>query len=185
MKYAALAITLLSGPALAGTCPEAPDHSAALAALVADANAAQTAAEGQAISDRMWELWTDAPDETAQAILTAGMTRRQSFDLLGARAEFDRLVDYCPDYAEGYNQRAFVNYLRFDYEAAVADLDRALELSPGHVAALSGKALTLMALNRFEEARVVLQAALALNPWIPERGLAAPGGPLEPVGEDI
>ena len=99
------------------------------------------------------------------------MAARGSYDFLGAIDAFDRLVEYCPDYAEGYNQRAFVNFLREDYEAALPDLDRALERSPRHVAALSGKALTLMGLGRGDEAQEVLREAVELNPWIPERGL--------------
>jgi tetratricopeptide (TPR) repeat protein len=110
------------------------------------------------------------------------MTRRSSFDFLGALEDFDQLIDYCPEYAEGYNQRAFVHYLRRDFAAALRDLDRALELSPRHVAAMSGRALSLYGLSRMEEAREALAAALALNPWLPERYLADPGGPLAPPG---
>ena len=64
-----------------------------------------------------------------------------------------------------------------EVQAALADLDLALERSPRHVGALSGKALTLMGLGRADEAQAVLREALALNPWIPERGLLqeAPG----------
>ena len=39
--------------------------------------------------------------------------------------------------------------------------------------------------GRTDEARAALQAALALNPWLNERHLAAPGGPLAPVGTDL
>ena len=131
---------------------------------------------------RMWELWTDAPDEQAQAILDRGMERRTAFNFLGALEDFDTLVEYCPEFAEGYNQRAFVYYLNGEFDAALRDLDRALGLSPAHIGALSGRALTLMGLSRFAEAREALQTALALNPWLPERGLIAPGGPLDPKG---
>ena len=82
------------------------------------------------ISNRMWEFWADAPNEQSQVILDQGMSRRAAWDLLGALQDFDRLVEYCPDYAEGYNQRAFVNYLRQDYTSALRDLDRTLQLSP-------------------------------------------------------
>jgi len=80
-------------------------------------------------------------------------------------------VDYCPAYAEGYNQRAFVNFLRQNFAPALEDLDRALALSPRHIAALSGKALTLMGLGRDAEAQDVLRSALELNPWLNERHL--------------
>ena len=139
----------------------------------------------RALSNQMWELWTDAPDEVAQTLLDRGMRARSSYDFLGALDALDRLVSYCPDYAEGYNQRAFVNFLRQDFAAALADLDRTLERSPRHVGALSGKALSLLGLGRHEEARAALTAALALNPWLSERALAAPGGPLAPIGQDL
>ena len=137
------------------------------------------------ISDKMWELWTDAPDPAAQALLDRGMSARSSYDFLGALDALDRLVAYCPDYAEGYNQRAFVNFLRQDFAAALVDLENTIDRSPRHVGALSGKALTLVGLGRLEEARAALTAALALNPWLSERHLAGPGGPLAPAGEDL
>lgn len=174
----------LAGPVWAG-CPAAPDHGASIDGLLSDVRAAQSEAEAREISGRMWEYWTDAPDEIAQEMLDQGMSRRGSYDFLGALNDLDRLVAYCPDYAEGYNQRAFVNYLRQDFAPALRDLDRAIELSPNHIAALSGRALTLLGLERTEEARAALAHALDLNPWLPERGLAAPGGPLAPVDKDI
>ncbi len=180
-----LSLALAAGPVLSDTCPVAPDHSAELDQLIADIRSAETEAAARPIAARMWELWADAPNEQAQAILDRGMRKRASYDFLGARADFDRLVEYCPNYAEGYNQRAFVSFLRQDFEAALVDLDRALDLSPKHVAALSGKALTLLGLNRNDEARETLAQALALNPWLPERGLADKGQPLAPPGQDI
>lgn len=163
--------------ALASECPAAPDHSEALAQLLNKVRVAPDARAGQALSDQMWALWATAPDETAQEALDAGMAKRSSYDFIGAIAEFDRLIAYCPDYAEGYNQRAFVLFLQQDYTAALEDLDRALHRSPTHVAALAGKALTLMGLNRLEEGQSVLKQALALNPWLPERNMVLPSSP--------
>ncbi len=163
----------------------APDHSARLDALIVEIQRAPTEAQARQISNQMWEFWADAPNEQSQAILDRGMSKRAAWDLLGALEDFNRLVAYCPDYAEGYNQRAFVNFLRQDFAMALVDLDRALTLSPRHVAAMSGKALSLMALGRTDEASLILDEALELNPWLPERNLAAPGGPLERKGQDI
>ena len=184
LLLAALMMALASVTS-AQTCPPAPDHSAELNRLIVGIQSAKSEMDARPIATRMWELWADAPDEQAQAILDSGMRKRSSYDFLGALEEFDRLVAYCPDYAEGYNQRAFVNFLRHDFATALVDLDRALTVSPKHIAALSGKALTLMGLDRLDEARVVLAQALDLNPWLPERNLAAPGQPLAPAGQDI
>ena len=185
MKPIYLMAFLLASPLSAETCPEPQDISAPLAALLNEAHQASSDAEGQAVSQKMWQLWAAAPNAQAQDLLDTGMSRRASYDFLGALEAFDRLVAYCPDYAEGYNQRAFVNFLRHDFAAALPDLDKALDLSPAHVAAMSGRALTLLALGQVDAAREDMDRALALNPWIPERGLVAPGGPLAPVEQDI
>lgn len=178
-------VVSVSGAAYAQTCPAAPDHDAALADLASQIGEAENELAARPLSNQMWELWTDAPDDTAQALLDRGMRARGSYDFVGALEALDRLVTYCPDYAEGYNQRAFVNYLRQDFARALIDLDLALERSPKHVGALSGKALTLIGLGRLDDARIALDAALAVNPWLSERHLTAPGGPLAPKGEDI
>ncbi len=184
MKRFALIFVLLSSPAWAA-CPPAPDISADLDKLIEQANAAENETSGREISGKMWELWLKAPDAAAQEVLDKGMRARASYDFLSAIDAYDTLVDYCPNYAEGYNQRAFVYFLQGSFDKALIDLDSALELSPRHVGAQSGRALTLMNLGRMSEARIQLQAALKNNPWLSERFLAAKGGPLAPEADDI
>ena len=150
-------------------CPAPPDHSARLQGLI---DAVQTAPDETAahlISNDMWDVWADAPDDTSQTMLDDGLVRRAGFDLDGALKAFEQLIAYCPNYAEGYNQRAFILFIKKDYEPALADLERTIELSPQHIAAIAGKALTLIGLKRDEEAQIVLREALALNPWLKER----------------
>ncbi|MEL6806965.1 MAG: tetratricopeptide repeat protein [Pseudomonadota bacterium] len=178
-------LALLSAPAWADTCPPPPDNSAALSALIEQIREAPNEGAARPISGQMWELWLMAPDEAAQEVLDEGMRQRSSYDFAGSLASFDRLVAYCPDYAEGYNQRAFSHFLTENFDAALVDLDAALRLSPDHVGAQSGRALTLMNLGRLEEARAQMLAALENNPWLSERALLAKGAPLGPVGEDI
>ncbi len=174
------ALLVTAPAALAETCPPVADRSAELAGIYAELAGSQSEAEAQPLNQRLWEIWTDAPDAQAQALLDEGMRKRSGFDFLGARDVLDELVAYCPNYAEGYNQRAFANYLRQDFAAALVDLDRTLDINPRHIGALSGKALTLMGLGRQDEAQTVLRAALALNPWLGERALL-----IRPPGEDI
>ncbi|MEM8654033.1 MAG: tetratricopeptide repeat protein [Pseudomonadota bacterium] len=184
MKYV-IAALCVSTSALADTCPPAPDISAEVSTLIEEANVAPNEQAGRAVSDRMWLVWLRAPDAAAQEVLDRGMRQRQNFDFAGAYDSFDALVAYCPNYAEGYNQRAFISFLREDFAAALVDLDRALALSPDHVGAQSGRALTLMNLDRREEARGQLQSALRNNPWLSERHLLADGAPLGPEGQEL
>ena len=175
-----IALCTISAPAFAQTCPPVTDHSARTAEIVVELGQARGEGDARVLTQELWEIWTDAPDEIAQAMLDEGMSRRVSYDFLGAREAFDRLVEYCPDYAEGYNQRAFANYLSQNFEAALVDLERTLEIVPNHIAALSGKALTLMGLGRNEEAQAALRAAVEMNPWLQERALLQ-----EPIGTDL
>lgn len=176
---------ILFAGALAAACPDPENTEAELRGLFEKANSAENVREGQAVSDAMWRVWLRAPDETAQAALNAGLARRASYDFIGALKEFDRLARYCPTYAEGFNQRAYIHFLREDYSKALADLDIALELQPLHVAAQSGRALTLMHLGRPGEARAQLLIAVENNPWLSEKALLAEGAPLGPTGRDI
>lgn len=174
MRSLALVLCLLAPPAFADGCPVAPDHEAALNDLLDDLRVAPDQMEARLISNQLWALWADAPDEPSQSMLDEGMRARQSFDFVRAMDRFNRLVGYCPFYAEGYNQRAFISYLREDYEAALPDLEQTLKINPRHVGALAGKALTLLALGRDLEGQKTLREALALNPWLSERGLLKP-----------
>ena len=166
-------------------CPASADVSAELDTLFAQAREAQDFRAGQAASNAMWEVWLRAPDEAAQAVLARGMAARGSYDFKGAYEAFTRLTEYCPDYAEGWNQRAYISFLREEYAQALVDLDRALVLQPRHVAAQSGRALTLMNMGRTAEARRQMLAAVANNPWLSEKALLAKGASLGPVGDDL
>jgi tetratricopeptide (TPR) repeat protein len=171
---------VLAAPAVADQCPAGPNHSARIAEIILALNDAPSAQASRPLSQELWELWLDAPDAAAQDMLDQGMAQREGADFLSARDTLDGLVEYCPNYAEGYNQRAFASFLRRDYAAALVDLDAALALMPNHIAALSGKGLTLMGLGRSEEGQDALRGALGLNPWLAERSLIA-----APEGTDI
>ena len=169
-----LAGFLIAAPIAAMACPAAPDHRRDIARTLDQVQVAKTASEARRLQDRLWYYWTDAPDDRAQDLLDAGMRAREIQDFASARASLDELVRYCPNFAEGYNQRAFVAFLTLDFEAALVDLERAIELSPNHVAAISGRGLTLLQLGRLKAGYASIRQALELNPWIPERAYLPP-----------
>ena len=171
MRFALLFLALAT-PVLADTsCPAAPDHEAAKDEIYQLLRRAEDEGSARAMNGLLWEYWLDAPDEAAQELLDRGMARREVADYAGSVTILDELVAYCPDYADGYNQRAFANFLARDYVAALSDLERAEALDPRHLGVLTGQVLTLMGLERHEEAQVVLRRALRLNPWLGERHL--------------
>lgn len=147
---------------------------------MAEVRVAPNEMAARSLSNGLWELWAKAPDDHAQELLDQGMGARAVANYERALEFLDELVEYCPGYAEGYNQRAFVNFLSGDFEMALADLDLALERRPTHVAALAGKAMTLIGLGRDQDAQSVLREALALNPWLSERRFL-----IEPDAKDL
>lgn len=175
-----LPAVLSANVALADGCPTAPDHTASLDALFAQVQAAPNEMTARVYSSQMWQYWLDAPDEPSQMMLDEGIRALRIGDYLRATERLDRLVSYCPFYAEGYNQRAFVSYLKGDFEAVLPDIEFALQFNPRHTGALTGKALTLIALGRDDEAQAVLREAVALNPWLGERALI-----VDPEGDDL
>lgn len=133
--------------------------------------AAPNEAAGREREAHIWEYWFDqAPNAEVRAALDAGIERREAYDYAAAEAHFDRVIEAAPDYAEGYNQRAFIRFLRDNIEASAQDLEKALALEPRHFGALAGHYHVLMRQGRTEVALRQLQQAVSLHPWIQERG---------------
>ena len=168
--FCCLIMPVLAAPAFAA-CPTGADHFAQIESLVLRMQVAPHGGAARVLSDEMWQIWLQAPDSDAQALLDEGVALLQMGAHSESRARLIALVRYCPNYAEGYNQRAFAAFLQGDLEAALLDLHAAIALQPVHLGALTGKVLTLIRLGRDAEAQVVLRNALSINPWLAERAL--------------
>ncbi|MEL7114186.1 MAG: tetratricopeptide repeat protein [Pseudomonadota bacterium] len=139
--------------------------------LLSDLAKSETAAEADALSGEIWEIWLTAPDEAAQSVLDAAMVSRMSQDFLGAIRHLNRLVDGWPEYAEGWNQRATLFFILGDYDASLADVAETLAREPRHFGALSGKAVILMRQGKVALAQLAVQEALKFHPHLNERAL--------------
>ncbi len=171
-RVAPVLLALAAQPALA-ECPPGKETSALRAALHARLMNAQSEAEAARIARSIWRIWLVAPDAQAQDLLDRGIARRDSWDLEMSAALFDRLIAYCPDYAEGYNQRAFTRFLQRDYDGALEDLDSVLAANPSHFGALSAKAMALVQQGRPRRALKTLRQAVAVHPFLRERPMLA------------
>ena len=126
--------------------------------------------EGREAEAAIWTFWFDqAPTPEAREALDAGMKRREAYDFEAAENHMNKVVELAPNYAEGYNQRAFVRFLRENYSDARDDLEKALELESEHFGAMSGLFHILRIENRRQAALSILRQAVSLHPWIKER----------------
>ena len=170
---------LLAAPAFA-ECPANPDIASQEAALYARIQALPSGLGVAPLNSELWTLWTMAPDDAAQEMLDDGMEAMRLGDFGYATLRLEELIAYCPNYAEGYNQLAFVHYLNLRFEPALERLKEAEIRSPNHTGVLTGMALTLIGMGREDEAQDPLKRAVALNPWLSERALL-----VEPPGQDL
>lgn len=171
---------------LAGAAPaqEAADR----ATLFRRLREARTEREGRMAEDAVWRMWmAEGPTAAIREAVAEAMRRRESYDLAGALAILDGVVADAPGYAEGWNQRAFIRFLRDDPDGALEDVERTLALEPLHFAALSGKAIVLMRQGRMEAGQEALRRAVEIHPWLKERGMLipAPGERAPGPGKDI
>lgn len=176
--FALFAAVCLSQPAFASDCPVPMDNIAQKNRLHDELLTAQSEMTGRVFADQLWIIWTTAPDEISQELLDRGRERIRVADYERAEEYFDELVEYCPHFAEGWNQRAYIHLLRQNYDASLSDITVVLALEPRHFGALAGRASVLLEMGRTRVGYIALRMALTVNPWLSERHLL-------PSGEDI
>lgn len=118
------------------------------------------------LTRRIWRIWRASGNALVDTVMDQGSRALANDRLLRAERYFDQVVAMAPDYAEGWNQRATVRYLRGRFAASAADIRRVLLLEPRHFGALAGLGLVYMELGRDAAAAEAFRAALAVNPHL-------------------
>lgn len=177
MRHLITALCLFIATPVLAECPAQAPQTERRAALLDSLRAAQDANAAQEAIGNIWMFWRTAPDEPAQELLDTGLQALRYGDYLRAEQSFTRLTGYCPDYAEGWNQLAFAYFLTDRDDQSLAALDRVIALEPAHFGALAGMGLIHIRAGRPEVGQIWLRKAVAINPWLNERGLIqqAPG----------
>lgn len=127
------------------------------------------AEDGQTADDLAREiqgLWNRSGSDAVDVLmLRAGIAMRSNhfsvaLDLL------DTVIALAPDYAEGWNRRATVHFMRDDYSSSIADVQRVLRLQPRHFGALVGIGMILDDLGEDRQAARFLREALSVHPFL-------------------
>jgi tetratricopeptide (TPR) repeat protein len=123
-------------------------------------------AEGQAITDQIWQIWYETDDPEVRALLAAGEQAMQDGNPHDALVDFGLVIQAAPRFAEGWNRRATLNYLIGDYDASVQDIEQVLALEPRHFGALSGLGLIYVKLGDDAASLKAFKRALEINPFL-------------------
>ena len=121
---------------------------------------AELAATAEAL---LWSAWCRAGDPETDRLFRAGVDAMQSRRLEESEEFFTRVIQTRPQFAEGWNKRATVRYLRQDFRGSIADCQETLARNPNHFGAASGQGLCHMSLNQTREAAICFRRALDIH----------------------
>jgi tetratricopeptide (TPR) repeat protein len=153
------------------TYAQAGRTQAALDGLFDQLRSAPDAQSAHRVDQLIWLFWTTPADAELAARMETVLQARRVMDLAGAMEVIETIVTDYPDYAEGWNQRATVNFMLGKLEASLADIDKVLEFEPRHFGALAGKAMIHRQLGQEDLALQTMVRALDVHPFLPERAL--------------
>ena len=138
-----------------------------LANLYAYLATAEDEKQAQPIAQAIERLWLFAGSDTIQLLMDRAAKAIAVKDLDLAVRLLDAVVDLAPDYAEGWNRRAYAHYLNNDIERMVGDLRRCLALEPNHFRALEGLAQVMRETGQKKAALKAYERLLEIHPTAP------------------
>ncbi|MBL8659158.1 MAG: hypothetical protein JNM75_05325 [Rhodospirillales bacterium] len=119
---------------------------------------------GFTIEDEIWETWISHSDPELAAILNAVIAATASNEYERAESILSTLLARAPDYAEAWNKRATLDFLRRRDDDSVAAIARTLALEPRHFGAIAGFAQICLRNGDPTSARIAFEVALRINP---------------------
>ncbi len=145
-----------------------------------------SSADSSEVLDRLFGQLRQADDEKSAKLLenaiqalwlrsgspTADLLMKQAGDAMteqnygAALVILDTVVELNPDFAEGWNRRATLHYLRGDYTSSLRDIDQVLSLEPRHYGALSGQGAIFKARGDGRRALRALRRARTVYPQL-------------------
>lgn len=144
----------------------APDIRKLLGELYERLRAAPDEATASAVAEAIEKVWLRSGSDTVDLLMNRAMTLMREEELDLALKLLDTVVTLDPKFAEGWNQRATVHFLKQDYRGSMQDLRYVLHLDPRHFKAINGMALILQELGNKEAALKAFRKALEVHPFL-------------------
>ena len=123
----------------------------------------ELAATAEAI---LWGAWCRSGDPETDRLFRAGVDAMQNRRLTESEEFFTRVVQRQTEFAEGWNKRATVRYVRQNFVGSIADCQETLARNPNHFGAAAGQGLCHVSLGQFREAAMCFRRALEIHPHL-------------------
>jgi len=139
--------------------------------LFASLRNAKSAVEAYGHEKEIWRIWMTPKNEELAALMFTAMGHIDAERYKEAVVTLDSVVLQFPQYAEGWNQRAFAHFHLDQYRESLDDIAKTLKLEPRHFGAMSGRGIIYI--NRGEPllAKETLIHAMNYHPYLPSRNL--------------
>jgi tetratricopeptide (TPR) repeat protein len=112
----------------------------------------------------VWLLWGRSGDDKIDALMAKAAGEAQAGNLDAAIATYTEVIKRKPAFAEGWNKRATVLFVKRDFRRSLADCDEVIKRNPLHFRALAGYGLIYVQMNQPERALDYFKRALKINP---------------------
>lgn len=147
--------------------PNSPDRTRNLEFLFGALKAAPDADSAKLVENRILALWLASGSDTTDLLMTRVKAAVDASDLDLAVRLLDAVVEIKPDYAEGWNRRATIYFMKKDFNRAIVDIRQALGREPRHFGALAGLGMMLHEVGDDKRALEIFRRALEVHPHLP------------------
>jgi tetratricopeptide (TPR) repeat protein len=120
----------------------------------------------------LWSIWFKASKVEAIRPFNRGVNLLNDEDYEQAIIEFERSIQFDPDFAEAYNQTAIAHFFLGQWPLAIEACENAIGLIPVHFGAIACLGHCQMQVGALDEALECYRQALSINPCMPGIGMA-------------
>ena len=112
----------------------------------------------------IWDIWSIADNQETQIIFDEANQFMDVGELDNAIELFTKVVKQSPEFAEGWNKRATVYFLKGELNKSISDIEKTLNLEPRHFGALDGLAEIYLMQDDLVGAALIYRRILEIIP---------------------
>ena len=112
----------------------------------------------------IWDIWSIADNQETQIIFDEANQFMDVGELDNAIELFTKVIKQSPEFAEGWNKRATVYFLKGELNKSISDIEKTLNLEPRHFGALDGLAEIYLIQDDLLGAAVIYRRILEIIP---------------------